>query len=93
MSDIVLKLSKLERGNFPHLLPFPPLTPSLGSQPNTATASSSLSQPRQLKLEIPLFTSENVHSWIFQIKHFFTYHAIPDEHKVLGSFNGTIGSP
>lgn len=69
MSDMMLKLSKLERGNYPPLLPSPPMPSSMGSLAALGMPSSPGStppfQPRLPKLEIPLFNGDNVLSWIF----------------------------
>lgn len=34
------------------------------------------------KMEVPLFSGENVLSWIFQIEHFFDHHITPEDQKI-----------
>lgn len=83
MSEMMLKLSKLERGHQPPLLPSPP--PPQSSPPINLIGLSStpgMTPPRLPKLEVPLFSGDNVHSWIFQIQLFYTYHSIPEEQKI-----------
>ena len=74
MTDIMVKLTRLERPNpSPPLLATPPSPSITHTQPyHTITSSTqSNSQIRLPKLEVPLFSGEGVLSWIFQIEHFF----------------------
>ncbi|XP_039127559.1 uncharacterized protein LOC120263664 [Dioscorea cayenensis subsp. rotundata] len=64
MSDMMFKLSKIERGPPPPLLSSPPVSPGTG-YPHLMAASSAVGHPSQPlarlpKLEIPLFTCENL---------------------------------
>lgn len=83
---MMFKLSKIERGPSPSILPSPPVSPGTGYphlMPATSAAGhSSQSLARLPKLEIPFFSGENVLSWIFQIEHFFAHHATPEDQKI-----------
>lgn len=87
MTDMMFKLSKIERGASPPLLPSPPASPGSGFHHHlqAATQSSHSAQAglRLPKLEIPLFSGEDVLSWIFQIEHFFSHHTTPEDQKIL----------
>lgn len=86
MFDMMFKLSKIERGPSPPLLPSPPVSLGTGyphlMQAPAPTSHQSQTWTRLQKLEIPLFSGENVLSWIFQIEHFFAHHATPEDQKI-----------
>ncbi|XP_039129157.1 uncharacterized protein LOC120265351 [Dioscorea cayenensis subsp. rotundata] len=86
MADMMFKLSKIERGLSPPLLPSPPISPGPGYPPLLSTPppadQSQGNGVRLPKLEITLFSGENVLSWIFQIEHFFAHHATPEDQKI-----------
>lgn len=86
MTDLMVKLTKLERVTTPPLLPAPPGPQEATIQPYSGPSPSRPSHaptvPHPPKLEVPLFTGDNVLDWLFQIEHFFTHHHIPSDQRV-----------
>lgn len=90
MAEMMVKLQQLDRGSSssvpspvqPPLLPLPAsFTPSHHSSlPIQSTASLPL--PRPPKLEVPIFTGEDVLGWLFQINHYFFFHQTPEDQRV-----------
>lgn len=95
LQDVVAKLSTLTLPTTtappPPLLPLPQPSSKLSS-PFAAGSSSNtfpppgdpsvFPPPRLLKLEIPLFSGDNVQGWVFQMERFFTYHRTPPDQKM-----------
>lgn len=95
MTDLMVKITRLERPNpstmllpssSPPLLPSPPTTTVSQQQPPIGVGpllpASSTSSPRLPKLEIPLFSGEGVLHWIFQVERFFTFHQVLPDQKI-----------
>ena len=51
--------------------------------PSPTFSSTSFPSPQLPKFEIPMFSSENMLGWIFQIEHFFAYHQTPSDQKLV----------
>ena len=72
----------------PPLLSLPintPVTPFHHSSPLIPASlhSASSTPTTQLpKIEVPVFTGEDILGWLFQINHFFAFHQIPDDQRV-----------
>ncbi|RVW75982.1 hypothetical protein CK203_052825 [Vitis vinifera] len=95
LQDVVAKLSTLTLPTTtappPPLLPLPQPSSKLSS-PFAAGSSSNtfpppgdpsvFPPPRLPKLEIPLFSGDNVQGWVFQMERFFTYHRTPPDQKM-----------
>lgn len=91
MIELMVKLTRLERPNPPPPLLPSPANPSLPPRPNPVS-STTLTTPNPPspsftcgclpKLEIPLFAGDGVLSWLFQVKHFFTFHQVLPEQKI-----------
>lgn len=69
----------------PPLLPLPSsppvthLSPHSPISPNPSNATSSTPSPSFPKLTIPVFSGDDILSWLFQITHYFNCNYIPDE--------------
>ena len=101
LSDMMQKLSRLEKQpTSPLLLPTPPTSfshhapsfhsPSSSNPPPSSHShaeTTSTHNPRLPKLEIPLFTGDNVLGWLFQIERFFHFHNTPPDQRLdIASF-------
>lgn len=84
MTDLMVKLTRLERPNptalllpssAPPLLPSPPITTTTPQQSNVPASTlapvASSSPVRPPKLEVPFFSRKGISPWIFQIERFF----------------------
>ncbi|CAM8905618.1 unnamed protein product [Rhodiola kirilowii] len=65
------------------LLPTPPTPPASPNPSPTQSLDYHHSGARTPRLEIPLFTGENVTGWIFQIERFFQHHFTPRDQRLL----------
>ena len=97
MAEMMLKLQHLDKptpshtpssSHQPPLLPLPintPVTPFHHSSPLVPASlhsTSSTATTRLPKIEVPVFTGEDILRWLFQINHFFAFHQIPDDQRV-----------
>ncbi|KAL9684580.1 hypothetical protein QQ045_022021 [Rhodiola kirilowii] len=68
------------------LLPTPPTPPKPNPPVNYNTTSTMEMQsaffPRLPKLEVPMFTGDDVDGWTFKIDRYFEHHQVPEEHRV-----------
>ncbi|XP_039118795.1 uncharacterized protein LOC120254848 [Dioscorea cayenensis subsp. rotundata] len=89
MAEMMMKLQQLDKATtHPPLLPLP--TPKQGTNllqasplsPLSLHSSSSMPSTRLPTIDVPLFTGENVLGWLFQMNHFFSFHQIPDDHRL-----------
>ena len=86
MADLMVKISKLETTTTsPPLLPLPTTPAPSRSFPPNPNQPPPMSMPpsRMPKLEIPLFAGDDVLHWLFQINHFFNFHQIPADQKLI----------
>ena len=92
MAEMMVKLQQLDKTSSPShqppLLPFPPSNPthplpfsSLLTPPSLQNQSSTPTN-RLPKIEVQLFSGEDVLGWLFQINHYFRFHQIPDDQRV-----------
>ncbi|GJU32724.1 retrovirus-related pol polyprotein from transposon TNT 1-94 [Tanacetum coccineum] len=66
--------------NLPYFQSPPPYTSPLFTNPSNI-------QPRLPKLEVPMFSGDNVREWLFQLTRFFEYHQTPPNHRLhIASF-------
>ena len=103
LADMLQKLARLEKqpatppllptpvSSVPHhIQPFNLQSPSRSHLPSSSHHSSepaSIPNPRLPKLEIPLFSGDNVLGWLFQIEHFFHFHNTPPDQRLdIASF-------
>lgn len=89
MADILVKLAKLDKPTpTPPLLPLPPSAAMVTIPPMTDTSTrppltGTVTTVRLPKLEIPLFSGDDVLNWLLQIELFFSYHQVPVDQKLI----------